>query len=58
MSTYSIFLIINSMSILNKTNFITWRQNIMIVLSVVDLNHALRIDQPINSHNNKRYIEK
>ncbi|GAV91405.1 UBN2_2 domain-containing protein, partial [Cephalotus follicularis] len=31
---------------LNVTNFLTWKEQIGIVLSIMDLDHALRIDTP------------
>ncbi|XP_022878635.1 uncharacterized protein LOC111396430 [Olea europaea var. sylvestris] len=36
---------INSILILNGTNFKDWKENILIVLSCMDLNFALRIEQ-------------
>ena len=37
---------INSISMLNGTNFEEWRENVLIALRVMDLDLAIRIDQP------------
>ena len=37
---------INSILMLNGTNFKDWKENILIVLSCMDLDLALRIEQP------------
>ena len=42
-STAIVFVNINSIPILNGTNFKDWKKNILIVLSCMDLNLALRI---------------
>ena len=54
---------INSIPILNGTNFKEWRENILIVLGVMDLDLALRIDCPSevteeSSSHNRRELEK
>ncbi|CAA6675821.1 unnamed protein product [Spirodela intermedia] len=43
---------------LNGTNFKAWKENIMIVLSYMDLDIALREDCPIDSHEDKRDMDK
>ena len=37
---------INSISILNGTNFKNWKENVLIILGCMDLDLTLRIDQP------------
>ena len=37
---------INSIPILNETNFKDWKGNVLIVLGCMDLDPALRTDQP------------
>ena len=37
---------INSIPMLNGTNFKAWKENVMMVLGVMDLDLALRVDQP------------
>ncbi|KAL2466677.1 hypothetical protein Adt_42528 [Abeliophyllum distichum] len=54
---------INSIPILNGSNFKHWKENIMIVLGCMDLDLALRIEQPPaltteSSTEAKRDIEK
>ena len=36
---------INSIPMLNGTNFKSWKENVLIVLEVMDLDLALRVDQ-------------
>ena len=38
---------INSIPILNGTNLKTWHENLQIVLSVMDLDLALRVSSPV-----------
>ena len=54
---------INSIPMLNGTNFKTWHENLQIVLGVMDLDLALRISSPApltieSSSNEKRDIER
>lgn len=54
---------INSIPMLNGTNFRAWQENVMIVLGVMDLDLALRIDQPAaltdkSTSDDKREMEK
>ena len=37
---------INSIPILNGSNFKEWKENLSIVLGVMDLDHALSVDSP------------
>ena len=41
-----IFANLNSVTILNDTNFKDWKENVVIVLGYMDLDLALRIMQP------------
>ena len=55
--------IINSIPMLNGTNFKEWRENVLIVLGVMDLDLALRIDHPAevteeSSSHSRMEIEK
>ena len=54
---------INSIHMLNGTNFNTWYENLQIVLSVMDLDLALRVSSPApltveSSFDEKRNIER
>ena len=54
---------INSIPVLNGTNFKDWKENIEIVLGCMDLDLALRIEQPASltdasSPDDKRNFEK
>ena len=54
---------INSIPMLNETNFKEWRKNVLIVLGVMDLDLALRVDLPTevteeSSSHSKREVEK
>ena len=54
---------INSIPMLNGTNFKTWHENLQIVLGVMDLNLALRVSSPApltveSSSDEKRDIER
>ncbi|XP_024021308.1 uncharacterized protein LOC112091550 [Morus notabilis] len=54
---------INSIPMLNETNFKVWKGNVMIVLSCMDLDLALRIEQPTtltdeSSNEEKQDFEK
>ena len=54
---------INSIPMLNGTNFKTWHENLQIVLSVMDLDLALRVSSPApltveSSSDEKRDIER
>ena len=54
---------INSIPMLNGTNFKTWHENLHIVLGVMDLDLALRVSSPApltveSSSNEKRDIER
>ena len=54
---------INSIPMLNGTNFKTWHENLQIVLGVMDLNLALRVSSPApltveSSSDEKRGIER
>ncbi|CAH1433895.1 unnamed protein product [Lactuca virosa] len=53
---------LNHIPVLNGTNFKEWKENIMLVLGCMDLDLALRIEQPIltatSSVENKRDAEK
>ena len=54
---------INSISMLNDTNFKTWHENLQIVLGVMDLDFALRVSSPTpltveSSSDEKRDIER
>ena len=44
-STANISANINSIPMLNGTNFKSWKENVLIVLRVMDLDLALRFDQ-------------
>ena len=44
-STENISANINSIPMLNGTNFKSWKENVLIVLRVMDLDIALRVDQ-------------
>ena len=45
-SSSNINISINSITLLNGTNFMTWHENLQIVLSVVDLDLTLRVSSP------------
>ena len=45
-STVTISANINSIPMLNGTNFKVWKENILIVLGCMDLDLALRTEQP------------
>lgn len=45
-SATTIFANINSIPMLNGTNFKVWKEHVMIVLGCMDLDLALRIEQP------------
>ena len=54
---------INSILMLNGTNFKTWHENLQIVLGVMDLDLALRVSSPApltdeSSSDEKRDIER
>ena len=54
---------INSIPMLNGTNFKTWHENLQIVLGVMDLDLALRVSSPVpltveSSYDEKRDIER
>ena len=54
---------INSIPLLNGTNFKSWKDNVLIVLGVMDLDLALRVDQPAeltdeSTSSQKREMEK
>ena len=54
---------INSIPMINGTNFKTWHENLQIVLGVMDLDLALRVSSPApliveSSSNEKRDIER
>nr|KAJ0189297.1 hypothetical protein LSAT_V11C800450030 [Lactuca sativa] len=53
---------LNHIPVLNGTNFKEWKENVMLVLGCMDLDLALRIEQPIltpiSSVENKRDVEK
>ena len=54
---------INSILMLNETNFKNWKENIEIVLGCMDLDFALRIEQPfsltdVSSPNDRKNFEK
>ena len=54
---------INSIPMLNGTNFKSWKENVLIVLGVMDLDLALRVDQldPLtheSTFDQKREMEK
>ena len=62
-STANITVNINSIHILNDSNFKLWQENILILLAVMDLDHASRVDLPLplmdeNTPDDKRKIEK
>uniref|UniRef100_A0A1S3Y7A2 Retrovirus-related Pol polyprotein from transposon TNT 1-94 n=1 Tax=Nicotiana tabacum TaxID=4097 RepID=A0A1S3Y7A2_TOBAC len=62
-SAASISANINSIPVLNGTNFKEWKENIMIVLGCMDLDLALRIEQPASlgdtsSSDEKKEMEK
>ena len=44
-STTNISANINSIPMLNGTNFNSWKENVLIVLRVMDLDLALQVDQ-------------
>ena len=59
----NLFVSINSIPMLNGTNFKEWQENVIIVLRVIDLDLALRIDCPTeitkeSSSHSKREMEK
>ena len=54
---------INSIPMLNGTNFKSWKDNLLIVLGVMDLDLALRIDSPLpltdqSTSDDKREMER
>ena len=54
---------INSISMLNGSNFKSWHENLSIVLAVIDLDLALRVDSPLHltdesTLDDKRDIER
>ena len=49
---------INSIPMLNGTNFKTWHENLQIVLGVMDLDLALRVSSPIPLTNESSFDEK
>ena len=54
---------INSIPMLNGTNFKTWHENLQIVLGIMDLDLALRVSSPVSlidesSFDEKRDIER
>ena len=54
---------INSIPMINGTNFKTWHEDLQIVLGVMDLDLALRVSSPApliveSSSNGKRDIER
>ncbi|XP_060960794.1 uncharacterized protein LOC133031329 [Cannabis sativa] len=62
-SAASISANINSIPMLNGTNFKDWKRNLLIVLGCMDLDHALRNEQPApltkeSSHDDKREFER
>ncbi|XP_060960787.1 uncharacterized protein LOC133031322 [Cannabis sativa] len=62
-SAASISANINSIPMLNGTNFKDWKRNLLIVLGCIDLDHALRNEQPApltkeSSHDDKREFER
>ncbi|GAV65560.1 UBN2_2 domain-containing protein [Cephalotus follicularis] len=46
LSSYFISVYVSGVEPLNGTNFLTWKEQIGIVLGVMDLDHALRLDTP------------
>ncbi|KAM6556406.1 hypothetical protein CsatB_003425 [Cannabis sativa] len=62
-STASISANIKYISMLNGTNFKDWKRNLLIVLGCMDLDHALRNEEPApltkkSSHDDKREFER
>ena len=54
---------LNSVPVLNGTNFKDWKENILIVLGCIDLDLVIREDQPAsltenNTHYESRLYEK
>ena len=54
---------LNSISVLNGTNFKDWKENVVILLSCMDLDLTLRIEQPSyptdsSSSKEKKFYEK
>ncbi|CAH9051965.1 unnamed protein product [Cuscuta epithymum] len=54
---------LNSIPVLNGTNFKEWKENILITLGCMDLDLALRVEQPVSLtdasiQDEKRYYEK
>ena len=49
---------LNPISILNDTNFKVWKENVLIVLGYMDLDLALRVEQPPSLTNSNSSKEK
>ena len=49
---------INSIPMLNGTNFKSWKENLLIVLGVMNLDLALRIDSPLPLSNKSTSVDK
>ena len=54
----NIFASINSIPMLNSTNFNAWRENVMIVLGVMDLDLALRVERSADLTDKSSFDDK